>query len=230
MDTDKPYDDLCDISDHLNVLIKQASKYYRDHSENKNDSEVSTSLRIAYGMALDFYLGIVNIGKFLPQSAGVLARSLMEVHADMNHIHRDANKQVKRARSYVKSVDDYAKGMIQAAKDYGNSEDFSIRNINPWTTSSIEDRIKALGPEHLMLYDYFSVYTHANPGSTLHSASNDMAMNVRLNTLRSAIVNMWDVLGLLARNGILLDYKKLIEITDELRAYAVKYPADIPNS
>lgn len=221
-----PYADLQNIGKQMQRIIHEIGIYYNPATYDYADEDaVQQSLRISYKMALDCYLAVGSISKFLPLSSGILIRTLIEIGADMNHIHRDKKFQTKRAKSYIKSVDQYTKAMVQAAKNMSSGKEVVTQNINPWTTSSVRDRIEQFGEEQLLLYDYFSVFTHANPATSL--LTGQMEENTKINVLRASIVNMLKVTGIMLVNNVKFDHKLWFDVADSLSNFAKKYPANL---
>jgi hypothetical protein len=106
--------------------------------------------------------------------------------------------------------------MRQMATKMLSNEDYSLRHLNPWTSSSIQDRIAARGAGTVQIYDYFSAFTHANPAYQVYLVEKQLGETLRFNVQKAALVHMMDILRLLAVTGLELDISQLDRISKKL--------------
>jgi len=210
---------LAEIHDDLAKIVDKANSHYAK-GNFAQESPLQTSMRLAYRMGLEYYLTAMVLTKVdmvsLALSAASLVRALMEVGADIHHIVADPKKMSQRAQSYKDSVDAYVEAMQQMATKMLANEDYTLKHPNAWTSSSIQDRIAALGIGTVQLYDYFSAFTHANPGYQVYLVEKQLGETLRFNVQKAALVHMIDILRLLAVTGLELDISQLDRINKKL--------------
>jgi len=95
------------------------------------------------------------------RSAGSLLRSQLESAANIYWIGED--KSEKRAKKYLKTIDSLTEYMDNMS-EYMKGPDTRIPlDVSRWTSSSAEDRLKFFSPQALLIWDYCSLFTHAQP-------------------------------------------------------------------
>jgi hypothetical protein len=93
-------------------------------------------------------------------------RSGIENTADLKFILGKSQEDfIKRASKYVQSHKVYDTNLIKLASDVNMTvEKRAMHSINPWTTSSIQDRVSGENAAILATYDWMSHFSHPNPG------------------------------------------------------------------
>lgn len=212
---------LVEIHDDLAKAINKVNSHYAE-GNFAQELPLQTSMRLAYRMGLEYYLTatvLTKVGKVsLTLSAASLVRALMEVGADIHHIIADPNKMEQWAQSYKESVDTYVDSMKQMATKMLADEEYSLKYPNPWTSSTIQDRIAARGSGTVQIYDYFSMFTHANPAYYVYLAEKRLGEALRFNVQKAALVHMMDILRVLAATGLDLDIQQLERINQKLNS------------
>lgn len=210
---------LTEIHADLAKIIDQANSHYAK-GNFAHEQPLQTSMRLAYRMALEYYLTAIVLTKIdkvsLTLSAASLVRALMEVNADIHHIVAHPNKIEKRAKAYKDSVDTYVDSMKQMAVKMIANEDYSLKFPNSWTSSSIQDRITAIGPGTVQVYDYFSAFTHANPAYQVYLAEEQLGETLRFNVQKAALAHMIDIVRFLAITGLDLDIQQIGRLNKKL--------------
>lgn len=218
---------LTEIHDDLEEIINTANAHYAQGNFSQ-ESPLQTSMRLAYRMGLEYYLTTIILTKIdrvsLTLSAASLVRALMEVGADVHYIVMDPKKRDQRAQAYQDSVDVYVGAMRQMALKMLAGEEYTLKHPNPWTSSSILDRMAALGDDTVQLYGYFSAFTHANPAYQVYLVEKTLGETLRFNVQKAALVRMLQLLQVMALTGMDLSARKLADINRKL------YGTDIPTA
>ncbi len=213
------FDLLAEIHGDMAELIDKVNLHY-SKGNFAQETPLQTSMRLAYRMGLEYYLTAIALTKIdkvsLTLSAASLVRALMEVGADIHHIVVDPEKVDDRAQSYKDSVDTYVDSMKRMATKMLANEEYSLKYPNPWTSSTIQDRIAARGPGTVQIYDYFSAFTHANPAYYVYLVEKQLGETLRFNIRKAALVHMMDIVRVLAVMGLDLDIRKIELVNKKL--------------
>lgn len=93
-------------------------------------------------------------------------RSGIENTANLKFILGRSEKDfIRRATSYVNSYRAYDEGIVKLAAEVKLAvKNRDLKEINPWTSSSITDRVRGENEAVLSIYDWMSHFAHPNPG------------------------------------------------------------------
>jgi hypothetical protein len=152
-----------ELYDLGNEILEEIDKKY----ESNQDVLGIQFARMIFRLGLEFY----RSGKSEAEQDNIVGlasaiRSGIENTANLKFILGKSEKDfVKRAGRYVASYKTYDDGLIKLAADVKLTvENRAMQEINPWTTSSITDRVSGENKAILATYDWMSHFAHPNPG------------------------------------------------------------------
>lgn len=152
------------------------------------------------------------------RSAGSLLRSLLESSANIFWIFE--SKSDKRAKKYLNTVETLSAHMDSLLGQMQTPDQRIPLEISSWTTSSAEDRLKAFSPLALMIWDYCSLFTHAQPSLIQYLLQSKNA-KVPHFIASQAIIYALTVRLFIAEETTLITVKekeRLLEMTSEIMA------------
>lgn len=161
--------DTVSLNESITRIIASIHNEFIDKNMQLSGNPEEVAAFIAFEIGRDYYKGArlaLDDERLLTGTSAV--RSGMENVADLFHIYIDTSKSAERAKAYVDSVSTYHQNIIKAKLDLvmgGKVGDFSLKQVNDWTTSKIAHRIKAAGVAISTTYDMMSYFSHPNPAA-----------------------------------------------------------------
>jgi len=144
-------------------LLTEIDKIY----ESQGDELRVQFARMIFRLGYEFF----KAGKTEAEQRNIVGlasaiRSGIENTANLKFILGKSEKDfIKRATAYVNSYDAYDEGIIKLAADVKLTvKNRDLKEINPWTSSSITDRVQGENEAILSTYDWMSHFAHPNPG------------------------------------------------------------------
>jgi len=177
---------------------------------------------IAFELGRDYFKGArltLDDGELLTGTSAV--RSGLENAADLFFIYIDKTKSASRAKAYVDSIETYRAEMTKAKEDLaaGNKVgNYSMKQVNSWTTSTIATRISAAGAAINSAYDLLSYFSHPNPAAITYLG------NPRLLKGQITLVHQANCVGVLALCSVVIRHCNLHSLNStDLDAISDKY-------
>jgi hypothetical protein len=151
------------------LVSKAAVSIYEEYTAVGIDFDMDVNRSVAYigfHLARQYFHAVESLnGQDLIISASGIVRSGLENASDLFYIFSKLNKDY--GRSYVGSMQAFHDAMKKAAA--AGQEQVALnrmmKQVNPWTNASIEDRLKFLGEDLLFTYDMLSYFSHPNPAA-----------------------------------------------------------------
>lgn len=155
------------------------------------------------------------------RSAGSLLRSLLESSANVFWIFEDNSN--KRAVKYLNTIKTLSDHMDKLLGQMQKPNQRIPLEISKWTTSSAEDRLRSFSPMALMIWDYCSLFTHAQP-SLIQYLLESKSGKVPLFIAGQAVVYALTIRLFIADETSLItenEREKLLTMTAEVVAHLV---------
>lgn len=151
-------------------LVSQAAvRIYEEYKTTGIDFDKDVNRSVAYigfHLARQYFHAVELLNKQeLIISASGTVRSGLENAADLFYIFSKLDKDY--GKLYVGSMQAFHEAMKKAATA-GQKQvalERMMKQVNPWTRASIEDRLKFLGEDLLFTYDMLSYFSHPNPAA-----------------------------------------------------------------
>lgn len=169
------------------LISKAAVDIYNEYAAKGIDFGADTNRSVAYigfHLARQYFHAVEFSQKqgLLIAASGTV-RSALENASDLFYIFSKPEKNYGDA--YVGSMQAFHDAMKKAAS--AGQEQVALKRMmkqaNPWTGASIQDRLKFLGDDLLFTYDMLSYFSHPNPAAIQFLLRGDMtdAVNEMLN-------------------------------------------------
>ena len=160
------------------LISKAAVSIYNEYAAKGIDFNADTNRSVAYigfHLARQYFHAVESsqMQGLLIAASGTV-RSALENAADLFYIFSKIGKNYGDA--YVGSMQAFHDAMKEAAS--AGQEQVALNRMmkqaNPWTGASIEDRLKFLGDDLLFTYDMLSYFSHPNPAAIQFLLRSDM--------------------------------------------------------
>lgn len=144
-------EDIRFINSHLPIL----QKYAKNHQDS-DDANVS-ALCVLIGFQVDLFKAVLKLDEQLGDEAvismAIITRSILENAGTVRHV--AANP--KRSQAYL----DYVKEVRLDITSYVEERKTRGRR-KPWSSSTIEQRVRLLSPGSVTAYDFMSNFVYGN--------------------------------------------------------------------
>lgn len=144
-------------------LIEQTRALAKDLigriSNRTIENDIQWACEMIFAQIYETLCAYIQLGPSFPVFQALVIRSMIEAEADFHWIILDKTKREGRANKYVDSYHKLRDEFFSQIK----SEPTEIGKLAHWTSSSIEDRISAMGTPSKIFYDYFSYMAHVHP-------------------------------------------------------------------
>lgn len=155
---------------NANILVSQAAvNIYQEYMSVGIDFDKDVNRSVAYigfNLARQYFHAVELLDKRgLVISASGAVRSGLENASDLFYIFSKLDKDY--GKHYIDSMQAFHGAMKKAAVA-GQEQvvlNRMMKQVNPWTNASIEDRLKFLGGDLLFTYDMLSYFSHPNPAA-----------------------------------------------------------------
>ena len=199
---DKLFKQLLAFDVKMRQPILALMKAYNSLSPEEAKAPLALCMRSGHVMGADYYLAVMNaVQGHSPLSAGGTTRTLIELVADMYHICHQPTKRDKRAKRYIDSVGIYGDAMRTAVEAMNDGVDVRLKNVNPWTCATVDDRIQKLGKSTVNMYDYLSCLTHANPMGVVMLEVKPLTEALKVTVVGGAIQSMITLMHIAIQEG-----------------------------
>jgi hypothetical protein len=156
-----------EVSEELYGFANELLESIDEQYESSKDALNIQFARMIFRLGFEFY----RSGKYEAEQDNIVGlasaiRSGIENTANLKFILGNNEADfTKRAKKYVASYKTYNDGLVKLAADVKLTvEDRAMKEINPWTTSSVTDRVRGENKAILATYDWMSHFAHPNPG------------------------------------------------------------------
>lgn len=230
------------MEEHLNQLdafdqklrphMLKVAEYYQSLAINSKSDPKITCTQFGFLMGGEYYTAALRDAKDgMLFSASGSARTFMEIVADMYHIHHDPKKQDARAKKYVDSLDSFREEILKAADAVEKGTMVRIKQINPWTSTTIEDRMRAFGDAALGMYDYLSYPAHGNPAMVTFYRIEPLKEGLRITVTAAALQMMLSVLHIALKEGGAqgTTLEAVLELQKDFQAINTSYNVEPPS-
>lgn len=153
------------ITEEVRTLMNRISKEFDTHPIEITDY-VKRAVKVCHGLGYEyFYAASITLAsqQFV---GGTLVRAAMENYVNLRFV-RD--NEVRSKKLIEQGMNRYVDGLAAAGKmdpDEAATQR-AFNDVNEWFSKdndTITKRIKAVDPKLINVYDFYSYFTHPNPG------------------------------------------------------------------
>lgn len=210
------------LNKKVSHIVASIHNEFVDKSMQLNGNPDEVAAFIAFELGRDYYKGAklaLEDGELLTGTSAV--RSNLENTADLFFIYIDMSQSARRAKAYVDSIKTFRDAMVEARLDLalGNKVgDYSLKQVNGWTRSTIATRITAAGVAISTVYDMLSYFSHPNPAAITYLGNPEL-LKGQINLVQQA-----NCVGAMTLCSLTIRHCMLTSITPaDLDAISIKF-------